>query len=75
MSALILEHCSYLDDESLLLVKDANAPRNTWLLARVTSTNKDDQGLVRSATVQTSSGSRIDRPVNKLVLLVENPET
>ena len=58
-----------------MIVKDINTPRNAWLLARVTSTNKDDQGLVRSATVQTSSGSKLDRPVNKLVLLVENSET
>ena len=57
----------------IVMVKDINTPRNAWLLARVISTNKDDQGLVRSVTVQTSSGSKLDRPVNKLVLLVENP--
>ena len=57
----------------IVMVKDINTPRNAWLLARVISTNKDDQGLVRSVTVQTSSGSKLDRPVNTLVLLVENP--
>jgi hypothetical protein len=43
-------------------------------MARVTNVKEDDQGLVRSATVRTASGSTLDRPINKLVLLVEISE-
>ena len=38
------------------------------------SVNEDDQGLVRSVTVRTSSDSILDRPINKLILLVETSE-
>ena len=47
------------------------------LVARYGESNKregDDQGLVQSATVRTSSGSTQDRPINKLILLVKTLE-
>ena len=41
-------------------------------MAKVKDTHHDDQGQVRSLTVTvTSNGSELERPVNKLVLLVE----
>lgn len=58
----------------VVLMMDVNSARNQWPMARVTSVNSDDQGLVRSVTIKTSSGSTLDRPVNKLVLLVETSE-
>jgi hypothetical protein len=58
----------------VVLLIDMDKVRNQWPMARVTSVNEDDQGLVRSATVRTASGSILDRPINKLVLLVETSE-
>ena len=43
-------------------------------LAKVLTTRHDDEDQVRSVTVQTGTGSVLDRPVNKLVLLLESPE-
>ena len=41
-------------------------------MAKVLTTRPDDEGQVRSVTVQTGTGSVFDRPVNKLVLLLES---
>ena len=54
------------------LVKD-NTPRCCWLLGRVTSVVKDTHGLVRSAAVKTKT-SVLDRPISKLVMLLECAE-
>ena len=51
----------------VVLLKENQSPRNRWPMAKVI----DDQGQVRSVTVLTSNGSELERPVNKLVLLVE----
>ena len=58
----------------MVLMIDVDKVRNQWPMARVMSVNEDDQGLVRSATVQTSSDSILDHPINKLILLVETLE-
>ena len=55
----------------VVLLKENQSPRNRWPMAKVVATHPDDQGQVRSVTVLTSNGSRLERPVNKLVLLVE----
>ena len=54
-----------------MLLKENQSPRNRWPMAKVVETHPDDQDQVRSVTVLTSNGSRLERPVNKLVLLVE----
>ena len=51
--------------------------RNKWLIARVIMAYPDKKGIVRSVQLQLgkSSGKErtiFERPVNKLVLLVEN---
>ena len=43
-------------------------------MAYVLTTRRDDEGQVTSETVQTGTGSVLDRPVNKLVLSLESPE-
>ena len=43
-------------------------------MAKALTTHCDDEGQVRSVTIQTGTGSALDRPVNKLVLLLESPE-
>ena len=58
----------------VVLMIDVDKVRNQWPMARVMSVNEDDQGLVPSVTVRTSSDSILDRPINKLILLVETSE-
>ena len=55
----------------IVLLKENQSPRNRWPMAKVVATHPDDKGQVRSVTVLTSNGSKLERPVNKLVLLVE----
>ena len=55
----------------VVLLKENQSPRNRWPMAKVVDTYPDDQGQVRSVTVLRSNGSNLERPVNKLVLLVE----
>ena len=60
----------------VVLVKDVELPRNQWPLARVTKTFPDEEdGLVRKVQLQIStSKSELQRPIQKLVLLVEGDE-
>ena len=55
----------------VVLLKENPSPRNRWPMAKVVATHPDDQGQVRSVTELTSNRSKLERPVNKLVLLVE----
>lgn len=67
----------------IVIVKEDNAPRNEWKLARVVETSEDD-GLVRKVKVQIGQSklgkkgehltqpSFLERPVHKLVVLVES---
>nr|XP_029136991.1 uncharacterized protein LOC114921292 [Labrus bergylta] len=68
----------------VVIVKDDNTPRNEWKLARVVETSEDDDGLVRKVKIQIGKrdlgkkGERLkplsflERPVQKLVVLVED---
>ncbi|XP_041789702.1 uncharacterized protein LOC121604290 [Chelmon rostratus] len=68
----------------VVIVKEDNIPRNEWKLARVVQTSEDDDGLVRKVKIQIGQrdlgkkGERLkqlsflERPVQKLVILVEN---
>ena len=53
----------------IVLAKNDQAPRCEWPLAKVITVHKDDQGLVRSVTIKTST-SKLDRPIAKLILLL-----
>lgn len=65
-----------------MIVKEQNIPRNKWKLAKVV--NKDDEGLVRKVKIQMGQRdlgkkgecvkqlSVLERPVQKLVVLVPN---
>ena len=43
-------------------------------MARVPVADRNNNGQVRSVTVQSATGSMLDQPVKKLVLLLESPE-
>ena len=58
----------------IVLLKNDNTCRNKWPMARVIAARRDDQGQVRSVTVQSTTGLVLRRPVKKLVLLLESPE-
>ena len=59
----------------VVLLKENQSPRNRRPMAKVVVTHPDDQGQVRPVTVLTSNGSNLERPINKLVLLVEAQQT
>ena len=54
----------------IVLVVDDNCQRNHWSMARVTAVHPDGKGFVRSVHIKTAS-SELERPVSKLVLLLE----
>ena len=68
----------------IVVIKDENAPRNMWKLARVEDVFRSEDGLVRKMKLATATpsldkrGRRIDavhyleRPVHKLVLIQES---
>lgn len=68
----------------IVIIKDDNLPRNQWQLGRVIETIQSGDGLVRRVKVQVgekkpykkqdppSKPSIIERPIKKLVLLLEN---
>ncbi|CAB4036033.1 Hypothetical predicted protein [Paramuricea clavata] len=58
----------------IVLIKDENTARNDWPMARVVNVSQDSKGLVRSATLKLSFSTQ-ERPIDKLVLLMENDET
>ena len=63
-----------------MLLKE-EAERNRWPVAKIIATNKGNDGFVQSARLILSASNKVDsvaryleRPVNKLVMLVENDE-
>ena len=62
-----------LQVNDVVLMKDEDAPRGRWPMARVTETHPSKDGLVRSVTLS-AKGSLFKRPVHKTVLLVAGDE-
>lgn len=58
-------------DGDIVLIKDNDVARNQWSMARVISTKADEHGLVRSCCLRLATGSTLERPIDKLVLLLE----
>ena len=54
----------------LVLIVD-NAPRNTWVFAKVLEVIKDSKGLARSVKVKPQTGV-LERPIHKLCLVLES---
>lgn len=72
-----------LQVNDVVIIKEEILPRNQWQLARVVETTVDSDGLVRRVKVQVgvpkslktkspSKPSIIERPIQKLVLLLES---
>ena len=54
----------------IAFLKENQSPRKRWPMAKVVA-NPDYQGQVRSVTVSAGNTSKLERPVTKVVLLVE----
>ena len=52
---------------------DENQSRNVWPIAVVSEIYPGEDNNVRSVKLKYKSGSELDRPINKLLLLHENP--
>ena len=61
-------------ESDIVLLKDTNTFTNKWPMARVLVGDRNNNGQVRSVTVQSATGSMLDQPVKKLVLLLESPD-
>ncbi|XP_051802834.1 uncharacterized protein LOC127533562 [Acanthochromis polyacanthus] len=68
--------------DDIVIIKDDNLPRSQWLLGRVVEAIQGSDGVVRKVKIQTgehklktqghsSKPSIIERPIQKLVLLLE----
>ena len=57
----------------IVLIIDDTAPRNSWVMGRITQTLPDKRGFVRQVQVLTKT-STLTRPITKLALLLEAPE-
>ena len=55
----------------VVLLKDKDRARNQWSMAKVMDTKADDHGLVRLVQLRMPNGSKLERPIDKLVLLLE----
>ena len=55
----------------VMLLKDENSQRNNWKMAVVTKTQAGSDSVVRSVTIRCGNTEYV-RPINKLVMLVEN---
>ena len=49
-------------------IRDDNVTRGTWLIGRIMETHAGRDGMVRSATIKTTKGSLIRRPVQRLAV-------
>ena len=59
-----------LPDDLVVIISDDDAARSEWQLARVIEAKEDADGLVRKVKLRVRT-SVIERPVQKLVLLLE----
>lgn len=57
----------------IVLIVDSNAPRGSWVMAKVLETRPGSGGLVRSVFLKTRTNT-LERPISKLCLLVPASE-
>ena len=73
------KHCRNFQIGDVVLLDDDSQTRNKWPMALVTNTIVDKNGDVRSVQVKCSSSNEsqdkfLNRPINKLILLVEGDD-
>ena len=57
----------------VVLLKEDNAPRNTWPMGIVQETEVDSKGYVRAVKIKTQT-TELRRPISKLVLLMPSED-
>ena len=57
--------------DDIVLIVDELSHRSNWRLARVSEVTRSSDDLVRSATLVLPNGSKLVRPIQKLIFLVE----
>ena len=60
-----------LKENDIVLMVDDNLPRNQWPLARIIDSYQGHDGATRKVELKVSDGSVHDRPVHKLVLILD----
>ncbi len=55
----------------IVLLKDDDLVRNLWRIARVTDTRPGEDGHVRKVSLRMADSSELERPIHKLVVLIE----
>lgn len=75
-----------MEPDDIVLIKDDDSPRNQWRLSKVTDVIRDEDGLVRKVRLLVGSPnlsqrgerkgqlSTLERPIQKLVLLIPKQE-
>ena len=58
----------------IVVLKEDDLVRNHWRIARVIDVKPGEDGHVRKVSLRMSDSSVLDRPIHKLVVLVENNE-
>ncbi|TKS69341.1 hypothetical protein D9C73_003405 [Collichthys lucidus] len=58
----------------IVLIVDDSAPRNSWIIGRITEALPDRRGLVRQVRIKTQT-STLCRPVTKICLLEESAQS
>jgi hypothetical protein len=70
----------------VVIIKDANLPRNSWKLGRVSTVFRDDDSYVRTVELSVGDSSlnakgqrttalkTLQRPIHKLVLLIASED-
>ncbi|XP_044741951.1 uncharacterized protein LOC123302922 [Chrysoperla carnea] len=61
-----LQKTSNIKEDTLVLIKDDNAPPSHWPLAKVMEVIKSRDGLVRSIRLKTKDGNSYVRPITKV---------
>ena len=69
--------------DDIVIIKDDNAPRSRWQLARVCAVNRSSDGRVRTVKLALADAcldekgrrvKEVERPVQKLVLLMSKDD-
>ena len=59
------------EEGDVVLLKNKDLARNQWPMAKVADMNADEHGLVRSVQLRMPNRSILERPIQKLLFLLE----
>ena len=68
------EHRRDIQVGDVVILKDEDLPRGSWRIARVEDTTPSEDGHVRKVTLRLAGSQMLERPVQKLVVLLKREE-